>query len=147
MRVRLKEMCIHYGVSEAEMVRSAINEIYDGSYRKSKFGYQAGTETSSRRIKKDDKKESRDAQIESIKAMSHDEILAWLKEVGYPTDKPEGQIVASGATRRFILRDDGSGNVEFVELHINPDETIGYENPWFFSLDDLIKDVIKEKKI
>src|SRR3990167_9376565 len=106
IRLRLKEMAGHYGVSDSEMVRTAINEMYEGAYRRAKFGYQGGMDTGKLRVGNASKKNVRDNQIKAIKEMSNDQIMDWLREIGFAADKPEGEVVntSTGAVRKFVMR-------------------------------------------
>lgn len=149
MELQIKEMGAHFNMGNAVLIRYAVTNLYNGDFRKLKFGYHGGLDTGKLRVGSAKKRNNRDEQIKAIKEMSNDQIMAWLKEIGFPLDRPEGEVVnqATGAVRRFIMRSEENGIRVFAEQHVSPGNKIDFDSPWYFNIDDLIKDLIKDKLI
>ena len=138
----IDEMCKHYEMAKAVLIRFAIAQLYEGSYRKSKFGYQAGVATAGRRLDKSVKKDAQADKKFAMLEMDDESLSAYLIEIGYsPAD--ETKVDGTTVQYRVITNENGRYYSQFER-----NESNGYQyDRIIFTMDELFGDLKKEKKL
>lgn len=154
---RLKEMAEYYGTTMTHQVLEAVSTRYS-DFKKEALGYHVGSLTHANRTTRENKKVTREKTIERMKLMTDNEITAFLREIGYFPAIPEPVDAHAMMNDRYIHHEivtqpDGSKwYYQFHRKHAVPGDPhspageITYRSG-VFGWDDLIADIIKEKKI
>lgn len=135
---KVKEMGAHYSESDSTIIRRAINELYEGAYRKGVYGYMAGTATAKNRLTKDAKKQEREALLKSLNDMTDEQLLFFLIDVGYiAQDELDEQC---DKVKHFFVRDRA---LMWRYINHGVEE---FENP-YEEFDEYVAQLIKQKLV
>jgi len=142
LAAELKEMGTYYATNQTEMVKRALSHYYNKEYRKDRFGYQAGM---GNQAKKRTKQEL-EVRLTTLRNMSDEELTQHIIDIGYVNEFEEIESSAF-LSFRVYTRNDGTRSVLHEYRH-NPDLS---EEPYStgdaFSLEGLLKDLVKDKLV
>jgi hypothetical protein len=154
-RNKLTKMMQYYGYNASEMFRACINDFYGGKFRKETIGYHQGMTIFSDNLERKGKRAQREAIIDSIKKMSPPDLDIYLHELGYfppdaPVDKNNPNLFMF---HRATYPHDLEGKMDFTkpivyeqqQWLIKEDKMTSCRE--IFGVDEIIKDLIKEKLI
>ena len=126
----------YYGISLSEVCRRGLTVQYSDMLRE-KFGYKGET-VAKAKLSKEQRERERDMRIAFIKTGDPEEITAWLNEIQYFENVPEGARAA------FAIKADTGTRV--VQMQYFKDGQLDYASD-LQSEDELIRQLVKEKKI
>jgi len=79
---KVQEVANEKGISLSEAIRTGFDRYYSEQYRKEIYGYQAGTQSGDRSPKAQAGMQLK-ASIEKIATYSEEELISFLKEIGF----------------------------------------------------------------
>lgn len=154
-RNKLQKMMEYYGCTASEMFRNCINNFYGSQFRKETIGYHQGMNIYADNLERKGKKAGREAIIDSIKKMSYSELDVYLHELGYlPPDKPVDEHNTDLLSlHRITPPHNLEGNLEVGKPHVYEQQQFSLKADKMvscreiFGVDEIIRDLIKEKLI
>lgn len=146
---KLENLEASEGLKASEIVRRGI-DLFEKDINKKKFGYK-GAEVFHAKHSKEQKTADLQARIDEIKSMDAFSLNEHLHAIGYmkPDGPLEGVNPESGLTaRERIVQNPVTNDLNYVQQNYSDaDETVVYEREVFSNIDEIIKDMMKEKFI
>lgn len=134
---RLRELANFRQRSMSEVIRGAIDQSYR-EYVKERGGYFAGADSLNRRGKKEREQE----QIDFVTNGDSIEVLNHLTEIGFL----EPENTDDFRTKRYQFEGEGATR-KLYEIHTDKNGKVTYRGVIYPSVEGLIRDMRKEKKL
>jgi len=142
---KIDEMMEYYGqVNRTSFIRYAVNQLFLGDYRKSKYGYNAGFETSRARKREQGVAVNDAERIAELANMDAYSLSEELFKRGYFSEK----TLPNGETETYRIIPDEANNFITWIMRFKP----GQEEPFYkyilhSNFEELMNGVKKEKKL
>lgn len=138
---RIESLAEKIGVSVSEIMRMAFYN-FENQYYKDRYGRYGGIQIGRGKTTRLMREEKRAEQIEQLQSMSPEEIMDFLIAINYlDPDRVENDILYC-----YRIKDEAAGRMLY-QLQINQESGEEIYSRLVFTLEELIKDLIKTKKI
>ena len=142
---KVDEMVEYYGsISRANLIRRAVMDLFLGDYRKNKYGYSVGLETSRARKKEQGIPTNDQERIEQLANMDDYTLTQEMFKRGYFTE----ETLPNGDIKTFkILQDEVNNLVTWVRTYHAGEEEPFYKFILHSNFDELMNGLKKAKKL